>query len=187
MNNQVKIVDNETGEVLKETSKQHVVDMMEFSEEIAKENAKRRKKEGSPFSKWTQLNNEHTKDLITLAVKYPRAHAVLYFLVDQMDNKNAIIVSINTIAEIMGVSRQTISNAIKILKDTNFIDIHKTGTSYVYSVNNSVFWKSYQKNREYAKFSAKVIISSNEQDEDTKKKIKTQTTKTISLFDDEEN
>ena len=86
-----------------------------------------------------------------------------------MDNKNAIIVSINTIAEIMGVSRQTISNAIKILKDTNFIDIHKTGTSYVYSVNNSVFWKSYQKNREYAKFSAKVIISSNEQDEDTKK------------------
>lgn len=93
--------------------------------------------------------------MITLAVKYPRAHAVLYFLVDQMDNKNAIIVSINTIAEIMGVSRQTISNAIKILKDANFIDIHKTGTSYVYSVNNSVFWKSYQKNREYAKFSAR--------------------------------
>ena len=50
---------------------------------------------------------------MTLAVKYPRAHAVLYFLVDQMDNKNAIIVSINTLAELMGVSRQTISNSIK--------------------------------------------------------------------------
>lgn len=49
MNNQVKIVDNETGEVLKETSKQNVVDMMEFSEEVAKENAKRRKKKARHF------------------------------------------------------------------------------------------------------------------------------------------
>lgn len=181
----VQIVDKETGELLLETSKQNTVDMIQFSENIKKEEARRRKNEGSPFSKWTQLNNEHTKDLMTLAVKYPRAHAVLYFLVDQMDNKNAVIVSINTMAELMGVSRQTISNSIKILKDTNFIDIHKTGHSYVYSINNSVFWKSYQKNREYAKFSAKVIISSEEQEEPIKQNIKTQTTKTISLFEDE--
>ena len=177
----VKIVDSETGEILKESTAQNTVDMIDFSERLKKDEGLTNT---SPFRKWTQLNNEHTKDLMTLAVKYPRAHAVLYFLVDQMDNKNAIIVSINTLAELMGVSRQTISNSIKILKDTNFIDVHKSGSSNVYSVNNSVFWKSHQKNRKYAKFSANVIISSEEQDKDIKQKITM--TKTIELKEEEE-
>ena len=122
MANTVSIIDNETGEILKETTASNVVDMLDFKEEDKKQ---KRKDEGSPFSNWTQLNNEHTRDLMTLAVKHPRAHAVLYFLVDQMDNLNAIVVSINTIAEFMNVSRQTISQAIKVLKDTNFITVHR--------------------------------------------------------------
>lgn len=176
--NQVQIVDKETGEILKESTAQNTVDMIDFSERLKNQE---KKENSSPFTKWTQLNNEHTKDLMTLAVKYPRAHAVLYFLVDQMDNQNAIIVSINALSELMQVSRQTISNSIKILKDTNFIDVHKSGSSNVYSVNNSVFWKSHQKNRKYAKFSANVIISSEEQDKDIKQKITR--TKTIELKD----
>ncbi len=176
--NKVKIVDSETGEILKESTAQNTVNMIDFSERLKNQE---KKENSSPFTKWTQLNNEHTKDLMTLAVKYPRAHAVLYFLVDQMDNQNAIIVSINTLAELMGVSRQTVSNSIKILKDTNFIEVHKSGSSNVYSVNNSVFWKSHQKNRKYAKFSANVIISSEEQDKDIKQKITR--TKTIELKD----
>lgn len=178
--NKVKIVDSETGEILKESTAQNTVNMIDFSERLKNQD---KKENSSPFTKWTQLNNEHTKDLMTLAVKYPRAHAVLYFLVDQMDNQNAIIVSINTLAELMGVSRQTVSNSIKILKDTNFIEVHKSGSSNVYSVNNSVFWKSHQKNRKYAKFSANVIISSEEQDKDIKQKITR--TKTIELKDKE--
>lgn len=178
--NKVKIVDSETGEILKESTAQNTVNMIDFSERLKNQE---KKENSSPFTKWTQLNNEHTKDLMTLAVKYPRAHAVLYFLVDQMDNQNAIIVSINTLAELMGVSRQTVSNSIKILKDTNFIEVHKSGSSNVYSVNNSVFWKSHQKNRKYAKFSANVIISSEEQDKDIKQKITR--TKTIELKDKE--
>jgi DNA-binding transcriptional regulator YhcF (GntR family) len=174
--NKVKIVDSETGEILKESTAQNTVNMIDFSERLKNQE---KKENSSPFTKWTQLNNEHTKDLMTLAVKYPRAHAVLYFLVDQMDNQNAIIVSINALSELMQVSRQTISNSIKILKDTNFIDVHKSGSSNVYSVNNSVFWKSHQKNRKYAKFSANVIISSEEQDKDIKQKITK--TKTIEL------
>lgn len=174
--NKVKIVDSETGEILKESTAQNTVNMIDFSERLKNQE---KKENSSPFTKWTQLNNEHTKDLMTLAVKYPRAHAVLYFLVDQMDNQNAIIVSINALSELMQVSRQTISNSIKILKDTNFIDVHKSGSSNVYSVNNSVFWKSHQKNRKYAKFSANVIISSEEQDKDIKQKITR--TKTIEL------
>ena len=72
----VKIVDSETGEILKESTAQNTVDMIDFSERLKKEEGLTNT---SPFRKWTQLNNEHTKDLMTLAVKYPRAHAVLYF------------------------------------------------------------------------------------------------------------
>ena len=51
----------------------------------------RKREKNSPFSRWTQFNNEHTKELMLLAIKYPKAHAILYFLVDQMDNYNACI------------------------------------------------------------------------------------------------
>lgn len=176
MSKMVNIVDTETGDVIKQTNAQNVVDMLDFAKEKENEEKKYLK---SPFTHWTQLNNEHTRDLMTLAINYPRAHAVLYFLVDQMDNMNAIVVSINTIAELMGVTRQTISQAIKVLKQTNFITVNKTGSSYVYSINDSVFWKSHQKNRQYSKFSAQVIISEEEQEESMKKKI--QRNKSISL------
>ena len=60
------------------------------AQEKAETEAKKREKQ-SPFSRWTQFNNEHTKELMILAIKYPKAHAILYFLVDQMDNYNACI------------------------------------------------------------------------------------------------
>ena len=78
------------------------------------ENELRKREKNSPFSRWTQFNNEHTKELMLLAIKYPKAHAILYFLVDQMDNYNACICSTIVIQEVLGVSRQTISKNIKI-------------------------------------------------------------------------
>ena len=60
------------------------------AEQKAEAEARKREK-NSPFSRWTQFNNEHTKELMMLAIKYPKAHAILYFLVDQMDSLQSII------------------------------------------------------------------------------------------------
>lgn len=127
------------------------------------EQEKERREKNSPFKRWTQFNNEHTKELMELAIKHPKAHAVLYFLIDQMDNYNAVICSINVLTELLGVSRQTISNSIAILKEKGFIVVYKSGSSNVYAVNDSVFWKSWGNNKKYSKFPANVVLAESEQ------------------------
>lgn len=124
----------------------------------------RRREKNSPFSRWTQFNNEHTKELMQLAIKYPRAHAILYFLVDQMDNYNAVLCSSRVIEEVLGVSRQTVSKNIKILRELGFLAVLKSGNANVYAVNDKVYWKSWGNNRKYSKFPANVVLAMSEQD-----------------------
>lgn len=133
-------------------------------EEMAAEEARKRAK-NSPFSRWTQFNNEHTKELIWLAVKHPKAHAILYFLVDQMDDYNAVMCSSKVIEEVLGVSRQTVSKYIKILKENGFIAILKSGASNIYAINDKVYWKSWGNNKRYSKFPANVVLTLSEQEE----------------------
>lgn len=139
-------------------------------ENAAKKKAERESR--SPYNRWSQFNLEHTGDLIQLAVRYPKAHAILYFLVDQMDECNAVMCSSQVIEEILGVSRQTVSKNIKILKDFGFIEIYKSGNSNVYAVNDSVYWKTAGNRIKYSKFPANIILSINEQDEECKERIK---------------
>lgn len=119
----------------------------------------------SPFSRWTQFNNEHTKELMTLALKYPKAHAILYFLVDQMDEYNAIVCSYKVLQEVLGISQATCARAIKTLKDLGFIAVLKSGSGNVYAINDTVYWKSWGNNRQYSKFPANVILAKSEQDD----------------------
>ena len=69
-------------------------------QEKAEAEARKREK-NSPFTRWTQFNLEHTKELMWLAIKHPKAHAILYFLVDQMDEYNAVMCSTKVLEEIM--------------------------------------------------------------------------------------
>lgn len=146
-----------------------------------KEQKNKREYKNSPFKRWTQLNNEHTKELMQLALKYPKAHAILYFLVDQMDEYNAVICSTKVLEEILNVSRQTVSKNIKILKEHGFIVVLKSGASNVYVVNDKVYWKSWSNNKKYSKFPANVVLSLDEQEEDYKESIKARKEKIITL------
>lgn len=137
----------------------------------------------SPFSRWTQFNNEHTKELIQLALNHPKAHAILYFLVDQMDNYNACICSYKTIQEVLGCSQPTVARNIKILKDSGFLVILKSGNANIYTINDKVYWKSWGSNKKYSKFPANVVLALSEQDEDYRKKIHGERLKAISVKD----
>jgi DNA-binding transcriptional ArsR family regulator len=135
----------------------------------------------SGFKRWTQYNNEHTGEMMWLAMKHPRAHAILYFLVDQMDYYNAVMCSYKVLEEVFKVSRQTISGAIQILKEHGFIAVLKSGTSNIYTVNDKVFWKSWGSNRRYSKFPANVILSLSEQEAGYQKSLATEKLKEVSL------
>jgi hypothetical protein len=114
---------------------------LEQQEQVeAKEHVKK-----SPFTHWTQYNNEHTRDMIWLAVNHPKAQALLFFLVDQMDQYNAVMCSYKVMEEILDISTDTIRRMIKVLREHEFITVLKSGTSNVYTINDKVFWKSWFK------------------------------------------
>lgn len=137
----------------------------QLEEEKKQEEERLKREKNSPFSRWTQYNNEHTKELMWLTLKHPKAHAILLFLVDQMDNYNAVMCSYQVLQEVLDVSSETIRKNIKILKENGFIAILKSGTSNVYAINDSVYWKSWGNKKKYSKFPANVVLALSEQDE----------------------
>lgn len=155
----------------------------QLQQEDEKEKELRKRMQRSPFSRWTQFNNEHTKELMWLALKNPKAHAILYFLVDQMDEYNAVMCSFQVIQEVLGIGRTTAHNAIKTLKENGFIAVLKSGTSNIYAINDSVYWKSWGTKHEYSKFPANVVLALSEQDEKEQTKIKAMKLKEVSLVD----
>jgi len=130
----------------------------------------RRKMKDSPFSSFYQFNREHSKEMIWLATTHPKANGILLFLLDQMDNYNAVMCSNTVICEALGIGRTTVSTSIKVLKEHSFIKIYKSGNSNVYAVNKSLAWSSWGTNHQYAKFDAKIIISKSEQEKPEKPK-----------------
>lgn len=134
---------------------------IETQEKAEKEQAKREKH--SPFIRWTQFNNEATKEMIALAKKNPAAMALLLFLVDQMDNYNAVVCSMRVLSEALGYSRKTISSGVRFLKENGFVAVYKSGTSNVYTINDKVWWKSWGSNQKYSKFPANVVLAKSEQ------------------------
>jgi biotin operon repressor len=145
---------------------------LEKMAEAEKEQREREKK--SPYRDWYQFNREYAKEMRWLAKKHPSAQVLLLFLLEKMDRHNALMCSYQVLQEALGMSRQTIANAVKILKTHNFITVLKSGGSNIYVVNKQLAWSSWGTNYSYAEFDARIIVSKSEQEEiDVKsKKIK---------------
>lgn len=148
-------------------------------EEKTRESLKREKQ--SAFSRWTQYNLDHTQKIMWLQLKHPKAAAILSFLVDQMDEYNAVMCSYKLLEEVLDVGHATIARNIKVLKDNGYIAILKSGTSNVYAINDTVYWKSWGNNRRYSKFPANVILTLSEQEENYRKKLEMTKHKEIEL------
>ena len=148
-----------------EIKNQEIADLIEHYE---------RKK--SPFTKWTQLNNDEEAQAARywLMKQSSDAYCIMDFLASKMDNYNAVICSYKVLQEVFGYSQATIARAIKLLKEHKYIDVKKSGTSNIYMLNKHLYWNSWGTNYVYAEFDAKVIIAASEQDKDTQAQIKTE-------------
>lgn len=158
------VTDNPKG--LNEVSFEQRERDLRAEERAEQEELKRKRK--SPFSNFYQVNADHSEDLMWLINKYPNAFKVLLFLIDHMDKYNAVMCSYQVLEEYFGVTRQTLSSAVKVLKEHGFIHVYKSGTSNVYVTNPDIAWKSWGNNREYCEFPANIILSASEQEERTK-------------------
>jgi len=127
------------------------------------------KKVGSeiqPLSKnpadFVQFTRGYLQETRALAKKSLPAFMIFNFLTERMTRQNAIVVSVNTLAEILELHRTTVIKAIKILQEGNWVQVVKIGQSNGYLVNARVVWRSHQEKR-FGHFGADVIVSETEQ------------------------
>lgn len=126
---------------------------------IEPETIKPLKKDTADF---VQFTRGYLKEMRELTSKSPLAASILLFLTERMTRQNAVVVSQNTLAEILECNRVSISKAVKILSDQNWIQVVKIGSTNGYLINSKVAWRSHQSKR-YGYFNADVVVSETEQ------------------------
>lgn len=119
-------------------------------------------------------------ELTKMAGENYTAYKLFQFFCKNMDGTNALVVSMNALSEIMQLSRQTISKAIKYLSDNGWVCVMKTGTTNVYIVNPEVAWTSYADQKATCNFKANVILCGSENAEYLKNPKATTHYKTVS-------
>ncbi|WP_312632244.1 replication/maintenance protein RepL, partial [Mammaliicoccus sciuri] len=87
-----------------------------------------------------------------LMAKSPIAYRIFKFLINNMDSYNAVMCSYKVLEEQFEVSTSTVTRAVKLLKDKQYIDVYKSGTSNVYAVNKQIAWNSWGSNFKHGKF-----------------------------------
>ena len=108
---------------------------------------------------FVQFYREFMDDVSRLGVENPVAFRLFMFIAKHMDNNNALCVSMKALEEILGYSRQTLSKAVKYLKENGWLCVLKSGTSNIYVMNPNIVWTSYDNQKSYCKFQTNVIIS----------------------------
>ena len=108
------------------------------------------------------MYREYMPELRWLMKKSGLASSILNFIMEHMDNKNALMCSYKIFTDYFDVSNDTVRRCIKLLADNGFIDILKSGTSNVYIVNQEIAWNSWENQKKYCKFSGNILISATE-------------------------
>ena len=108
---------------------------------------------------FVQLYEDNIDLIIEIANEHPTAIKVFLFLIKNMDEKNALVISQNALSESLNLHRNTIGNSISYLKEKKALDVFKSGNTNIYAVNSQLAWKSNVEGKRYAMVSAKVFIT----------------------------
>ena len=122
---------------------------------------------------WVQTERRAHEAWDLLIRKQPSAARLMHRLVASMDKRGAVVMSQKTLAEMMGVHRNTVNKAIKVLESDNWIEtVQLGGTSggvKAYLVNRRVAWADKRENQRFAAFDARIIVSASDQPADALK------------------
>lgn len=157
----------------------------QIEEEKKREEEERQIQKKSPYRRWVQMNKDAYKAEDWLMAKSPIAYRIFKFLINNMDSYNAVMCSYSVLQEQFGVSKPTITRAIKLLKEKKYIEVYKSGTSNIYAVNKEIAWNSWGNNFVHGKFGANIILSESEQEEAVKAKIKSEKIKELSSINED--
>jgi hypothetical protein len=109
-----------------------------------------------------QLYRENMPELRWLMANHNFASSLLFFIIEHMDNKNALACSYSIFEDYFGKSKMTIYRGIKVLEENGFLSVLKMGTSNVYLVNEDLAWTNSNDKKKFAKYDGKILISKKE-------------------------
>lgn len=118
-----------------------------------------------------QIYKDNVDLLIEIGQKNKTALNIFLWIAKYMDDRNALVVSQETIAEQLKVTTRTVRYAIAYLKETKALTILKSGSTNIYALNSKIIWQDEAENKKFAHFTAKVYVSSNEQDKEYKSEL----------------
>lgn len=108
--------------------------------------------ERAAHEQWAQLGRENA-----------RAATLLHMLIANMDERGALVADQKTLATLCKMSLSTIKRAVSDLTAGNWIQTISIGagrgSSLAYVVNSRVAWADKRENLKYAMFSARVLVS----------------------------
>jgi len=129
-------------------------------EEDKKTGEKKARQKSSPFFAY---NKQNYKAKILLAREPAVANSILEFFVSEMDNTNAICISMCALEKLFKMRRNAISKHIKILVKRKFVETFKIGNMNAYAVNAYVVFTQGDANLYRAKFTATMVLDFDEQ------------------------
>jgi len=98
-----------------------------------------------------------------LITKNPQAAKVFFFLVENMDSFNALVISQKSLSEALKMGRTNLWKATKYLREQKYLEMYKSGSTNIYCINCQLVWQQSHTRKQFAKFSANVYISDSEQ------------------------
>lgn len=139
---------------------QKLIDLEKAEQEEAKR--KELEKKNPPF---IQLYKSHMKEIRWLITNHHLSSNILFFFLENMNNRNIIVCSQQLLMEQFNKGRTTIHNAIKTLKEHGFISIAKIGNANAYIINPEIAFQDSRDKIKYVSFEGKILINKNENEE----------------------
>jgi len=136
---------------------QKLIDLEENSQ-----NSQKQQEEKKKNINFIQIYRDNMPELRWLMNTHTFASNLLFFILEHMDNKNALACSYSVFEDYFGKSRTTIYRGIKTLEENGFLDVLKMGTSNLYVVNENLAWTDANDKKKFAKYDGKILVSKKE-------------------------
>lgn len=115
---------------------------------------------------WVQTDRASHEAWALLTRKSPLAAQLMHLLAARVGDRNGVVVSQKTLAQIAQASRRGVQNALRVLAEDRWLQVVQVGsTSSVncYVLNDRVVWHGPREGLRYSEFTAMVIVSDEDQ------------------------
>lgn len=120
------------------------------------------------FRRFIQVNCEYSTLLSNLAIKHPKAFAILLFLEKNANTRNVACVTQGTLCEQFKISTTTVWRQLTVLKKEKLIYFKKEKGHNLCIINPDFMWKGTPTQRNLCEFPRNSIIDKDKKDKNFK-------------------